>query len=90
MNEEVRDNKLPKQGNLEKENVKASFLSNISHELRTPVNVILGFTNLLTDPGYGEDQKKFFLQEINQNSKKLLRIIDNLIYSAERFCPLFQ
>ena len=60
-----------------------SLLSNISHELRTPVNVIVGFTNLLNDPTYSDEQKKFFIREINHNSKELLRLVDNLIFSAK-------
>ncbi|MCB0806531.1 MAG: HAMP domain-containing histidine kinase [Bacteroidales bacterium] len=63
--------------------LKNKFFSNISHEIRTPMNVIVGFTNLLSDPTYGEDQKKFFIDEINFNSKKLLRIIDNLILASQ-------
>jgi len=64
----------------------ASLLSNISHEIRTPVNVIVGFTNLLIDPTYDDEQKQFFIQEINHNSKELLRVVDKLIYSAKINC----
>jgi len=71
--------------------LKSNFLSNVSHEIRTPMNVIVGFTNLLADPSYGEEQKKYFISEINHNSKELLRIIDHLIFSAkidsEEFVP---
>lgn len=63
--------------------LKSSFLSNISHEIRTPMNVIVGFSYLLNDPHYDQNQKEFFVGEINKNSKELLRLIDNIILTAK-------
>lgn len=63
--------------------LKSSFLSNISHEIMTPMNVIVGFSYLLNDPNYSQDQKEFFVGEINKNSKELLRLIDNIILTAK-------
>lgn len=63
--------------------LKSSFLSNISHEIRTPMNVIVGFSYLLCDQNYNQDQKEFFIGEINKNSKELLRLIDNIILTAK-------
>lgn len=62
---------------------KSNFLSSVSHEIRTPVNVIVGFSNLLADPSYNQNQKEFFINEINNNSKLLLKIIDDLIATAK-------
>ncbi|MCB2220189.1 MAG: HAMP domain-containing histidine kinase [Bacteroidetes bacterium] len=63
--------------------LKETFLANISHEIRTPMNIIVGFSNLLSDSSYNDDQKKFFIEEINKNSLELLRIIDQLIITSE-------
>ncbi len=63
--------------------IRSSFLSNISHDIRTPMNVIVGFSNLLTDPTYSQEQVGFFVDEINKNSKELLRLIDNIILKAK-------
>ncbi|MBM3436446.1 MAG: HAMP domain-containing histidine kinase [Bacteroidetes bacterium] len=63
--------------------LRSSFLSNISHEIRTPMNVIVGFSYLLNDPNYNQNQKEFFIEEINKNSKELLRLIDNIILTAK-------
>ena len=60
------------------ESLKSIFLSNISHEVRTLMNTIVGFSNLLTDPTYYDNQKKIFIEEINKSSKNLLRIIDSI------------
>lgn len=63
--------------------IKSSFLANVSHEIRTPMNVIVGFSNLLGDHSYDQDQIGFFVDEINKNSKELLRLIDNVILTAK-------
>lgn len=67
----------------EVEKLKHSFLANISHDIRTPMNVIVGFSNLLSDPSYNVEQKQFFIEEINRNSRELLRLIDNIILTAK-------
>lgn len=63
--------------------LKSSILSNISHEVRTPMNSIVGFSNLLRDSHFSNDQKDFFISEINKNSKELLRLIDNVLLAAK-------
>jgi len=67
---------------LEVDRLKNSFLANISHEIRTPMNAIVGFSNLISDPNYNNTQKKFFIDEINKNSKELLRLIDKILLTA--------
>ena len=63
----------------ESDRLKTSFLANMSHEIRTPMNGILGFANLLRDPGLDEEQKDFYLKHISQSSNQLLNIIDDII-----------
>ena len=63
--------------------LKSSILANISHEVRTPMNSIVGFSNLLRDSQFSIDQKNFFISEINKNSKELLRLIDNILLAAK-------
>jgi signal transduction histidine kinase len=60
-----------------------SFLSKISYEIRTPMNVIVGFSNLLNDQSYSQEQRDFFIWEINKNCNELLRLIDSFILSAK-------
>lgn len=63
----------------ESDRLKTSFLANMSHEIRTPMNGIVGFANLLRDPGLSEDKRDLFLKHIDNSSNQLLNIIDDII-----------
>jgi PAS domain S-box-containing protein len=63
----------------ESDRLKTSFLANMSHEIRTPMNGIVGFANLLRDPGLSDDKKDLFLKHIDHSSNQLLNIIDDII-----------
>ena len=59
---------------------KSDFLANMSHDIRTPMNAILGFTELLKR-GYGRndtDAKKY-LETIHSSGKHLLEIINDIL-----------
>jgi len=64
---------------LEAETVKSSFLKNMSYELRTPLNTVVGFAELL---GHGESKadEEFFVNSIKKNTDKLLQLINNALY----------
>jgi PAS domain S-box-containing protein len=63
----------------ESDRLKTSFLANMSHEIRTPMNGIVGFANLLRDPGLADDKRDLFLKHIDHSSNQLLNIIDDII-----------
>lgn len=63
---------------LEAETVKSSFLKNMSYEIRTPLNTIVGFSDLLGS-AHSEEDEKVFVAEIKKNSDMLLRLISNVI-----------
>lgn len=58
--------------------VKDNFLSNISHELSTPLTSIMGFTELLLDENITDEQHNK-LKIILRNSKRLSRLIKSLL-----------
>ena len=65
----------------ELDRLKSAFLANISHELRTPMNSIIGYSDLLLDGVDGpinEEQNKS-LDKIIDNAKHLLQLINNLL-----------
>ena len=57
---------------------KVKFLSNLSHEIRTPINVIDGFSQVLIDSN-DIDSMKEDAKDIRIASKELTEIIDGLI-----------
>ena len=59
--------------------VKTRFLSNISHELRTPMNAIIGFSHLLGEEDVDGNQRDAYINHISRNSNSLLNMMDNLI-----------
>ena len=60
---------------------KSEFLANTSHELRTPMNAILGYSELIEDNIYGEVPPKIreVLQRIQSNGRHLLGLINDVL-----------
>ena len=63
----------------ESNRLKTAFLNNISHEIRTPFNVILGFLKLILEEETSSNEKLEFGQMINQSALRLMNTIDNII-----------
>ena len=62
----------------EAEKVKDSFLTNMSYEIRTPLNTVVGFAELFNAPHDKEDEKTF-IEEIKKSSDKLLKLVNNIL-----------
>lgn len=67
----------------ESDKLKTAFLANMSHEIRTPMNAIVGFSELLNDPDLTDDIRREFIGLINENSKVLLSLIEDIIDVAK-------
>lgn len=65
--------------------LKQSFLSNISHDLRTPLNAVSGFTQLMTADGIelSDEEMKEYNALIHQNSELMLRMIDGVMMKSQ-------
>lgn len=58
---------------------KTTFIANISHEVRTPLNAIVGFASLLSDPACTEDEKTEFSSIISNNTELLLNLVNDVL-----------
>lgn len=65
--------------------IKENFLSSVSHELKTPLNAILGFTDIMLMNGAGtlKEEDKEFLSIINENAKCLANIVEDMLDIAK-------
>ena len=58
---------------------KSNFLANMSHEVRTPLNAILGFADLLAEGTATPDEQKVHAETIRQASDHLLTMVNDLL-----------
>ncbi|MDP3436248.1 MAG: ATP-binding protein [Bacteroidales bacterium] len=59
--------------------LKTQFLSNISHEIRTPVNGIIGFSELLKDEAITKEQRDEYISIIQNGGERMILLINDLI-----------
>jgi signal transduction histidine kinase len=66
---------------IEASRLKSQFLATISHELRTPMNAIIGFSQLLLRPKCGElsRQQRDMVERILNNGKHLLLLLNEVL-----------
>lgn len=59
---------------------KTTFLNNMSHDIRTPLNAILGFNNMaLKELGHDNDKVRDCLEKVARSSESLLSIINDIL-----------
>ena len=63
----------------ESDKLKSIFLANMSHEVRTPMNAILGFSELLSLSTLSEEKKVYYISMIQTAGKQLLHIINDIV-----------
>ena len=64
---------------------KSQFLSNMNHELRTPMNAILGFSELIKNKSFGDAIDKYaeYAGIIHESGQQLLGLIDDMLDLAK-------
>ncbi len=58
---------------------KSTFIANMSHEFRTPLNAILGYTQVMQNTGELTEEQQTFVEEISNGGMQLLSMINNVI-----------
>ena len=61
------------------EEVRRDFVANASHELKTPLTSIRGYTETLLTGDPGEPERTTFLEAVARNAERLQRIVDDLL-----------
>ena len=62
----------------ESDRLKSAFLANITHEVRTPLNAIVGFSDVLP-MAQSEEERNELIKLIKQNNAHLLRLFDDMM-----------
>lgn len=66
---------------LEADQMKTEFIKNVSHEVRTPLNIISGFAQVLTDPDFGvsADERRSIANAMTHNTNVITTMIDEVL-----------
>lgn len=59
--------------------LKSAFLANMSHEVRTPLNAVLGFSELLDEEELDKSKRDYYLSIIKSSGNQLLTLINDII-----------
>ncbi|MBK5944760.1 hybrid sensor histidine kinase/response regulator [Halorhodospira halophila] len=76
---DVSDQKRAERELAEAVEAKTTFLNAVSHDLRTPLNALMGFLELLEEPGLPESQRAEYMRHCRQGAQRLLALIDSLL-----------
>lgn len=83
--EREQELKVAKERAEELSNAKSNFISSMSHEFRTPLNAIIGFSDMINNKAFGElGNKKYeeYLEAINRSGEELLNLVNNILKAA--------
>lgn len=58
---------------------KSRYLANMSHELRSPINIILGYLEILLSENYVHGEVREFLTYINKSAEHLLKTLNDIL-----------
>ena len=66
---------------LESEKMKSSFIQNVSHEVRTPLNIISGFSQVIADPELTSsvEERQHMAELMQKSANQVTKLIDEII-----------
>ncbi len=59
------------------------FVSNVSHEFKTPLNAVEGYATLLQDPGLSQEERQEYLEQILTNTRRLTELVGDILLLAK-------
>lgn len=63
--------------------LKSAFIANIDHEIRTPINGILGYAMYLTTPNLTEEKRRQFSEILSFSIARFLNTINDIVYYSQ-------
>ena len=67
---------------MKSERLKAELITNVSHDIKTPLTSIINYTNLLSKEHTAEEEKQY-IDVLNRQSNKLKKLIEDLIEASK-------
>ncbi len=61
------------------DNMRKEFVADVSHELKTPITSIMGYSDTLLEGDYDEDTRKKFLNVISSEARRMARLVTDLL-----------
>ncbi len=74
----MQQSNITAQQAIEASKAKSNFLARMSHEMRTPLNAIIGFSEVLSEMKHGEDETNY-INLILENGRNLLELINDIL-----------
>lgn len=68
---------IERQNAISADKLKSAFIANMSHEVRTPLNAIVGFSGLMVS-ATSDEEKQMYYDIISQNNERLLRLVNDI------------
>ncbi len=68
---------------VKKEQMKTQLITNVSHDLKTPLTSLINYSDLLSKCDIEDEQAKGYIETINAQSDKLKRLIEDLIEASK-------
>lgn len=68
---------IEKERSISADKLKSAFIANMSHEVRTPLNAIVGFSGLMVSAS-SEEERKMYADIITENNERLLRLVNDI------------
>lgn len=65
------------------ERTKAELITNVSHDIKTPLTSIINYTDLLSRQDITQEQRTQYLETLSRNSAKMKKLIEDLIEASK-------
>lgn len=75
--------KIAVEKEMRSQNMKTELISNVSHDLKTPLTSIINYSDLLQKEGVGEKEKQEYINIIHKKSQRLKVLIEDLFEASK-------